>query len=408
MKKTLQASILILLAGAALAQQRIELKTQASPRVTVDTTAPTTCTVGDIFVDTNATSGQQIYLATATGPCTWTLQGDGGGAGATAVTDLSDLSVVRTNATTLTVGTDCLTTAPCLVRVGNSIYSFEDGPITLSAPTVTSGTVWLGVNASTGALTAWHNFTALTCGTGITCSSGATGFPAGSVPIWQWSGVSDAFEATGGVDQRAMLGRERAAIAGTGISISDNPNGAQTISLDLPAASDTASGGVELATAAETTTGTDATRAVTPDGLAGSVFGLERIGGECIADATALTVADGKCYFPIPASLNGAVVEAVEVFLGAAVSSSGAVTVDIDRCGAVATGIRCSGTNVSIFSTLATIDANESKTSTAATASVINASNDDLATGDYLRVNVDGAGTGTQGLYVWVNVRVKP
>lgn len=34
---------------------------------------------------------------------------------------------------------------------------------------------------------------------------------------------------------------------------------------DVTAASDTVAGKVELATAAETTTGTDATRAVTPD-----------------------------------------------------------------------------------------------------------------------------------------------
>lgn len=40
----------------------------------------------------------------------------------------------------------------------------------------------------------------------------------------------------------------------------------------VPNASDTVAGKVELATTAETTTGTDATRAVTPAGLAGSVW----------------------------------------------------------------------------------------------------------------------------------------
>ena len=42
----------------------------------------------------------------------------------------------------------------------------------------------------------------------------------------------------------------------------------------LPAASSTAKGIVELATAAETNTGTDATRAVTPDGLEGSNYNI--------------------------------------------------------------------------------------------------------------------------------------
>lgn len=174
----------------------------------------------------------------------------------------------------------------------------------------------------------------------------------------------------------------------------------------LPSASDTASGISELATSTETTTGTDTGRAITPDGLSASDYGLEYIGGACVADATALTVADGKCYFgPLPAKYNGWTVETVVVGVGAAVSSSGAVTVDIDRCGVVATGVRCSGTNVSIFSTLPTIDANEDSTSTAATASVINGSNDDLTTDQWFRVNVDGAGTGTQGLYVLIGVR---
>jgi hypothetical protein len=77
------------------------------------------------------------------------------------------------------------------------------------------------------------------------------------------------------------------------------------------------------------------------------------------------------------------------------------VDVDIDVCGAVATGIRCSGTNRDLLSTNITIDANEDGTETA-TAETINTSNDDLATGEWLRFNIDGAGTGTQGLYVTV------
>lgn len=45
----------------------------------------------------------------------------------------------------------------------------------------------------------------------------------------------------------------------------------------VSAASDTAAGKVELATTAETNTGTDATRAVTPDGLADSKFGTSSL-----------------------------------------------------------------------------------------------------------------------------------
>lgn len=170
------------------------------------------------------------------------------------------------------------------------------------------------------------------------------------------------------------------------------------------ASSETVVGCVELATPAETTTGTDNTRAVSPDGLAGSVFGEKYVTMECVADGTALTTGDGKCYFPVHANLATWQVVGVSGHVGAAVSSSGVVTVDIDVCGAVATGIRCSGTNRDLLSTNMTIDANEDGTETAAGA-VINTANDDLASGEWLRVNIDAAGTGTQGLYVTIILR---
>lgn len=182
-----------------------------------------------------------------------------------------------------------------------------------------------------------------------------------------------------------------------------NPSFRTLVAADLPAATDSAQGAAELAIASEVTTGSDTVRAVTPNALRGSDYGKRGFAVECVADATALSTGDGKCYIgPLPSIYNGWNVVEVVIGVGAAVSSSGAATFDIDRCGVVATGIRCSGTNVSIFSTLPTIDSNEDSTSTAATPAVINTSNDDLATDQWLRVNIDGAGTGTQGLYVWV------
>jgi hypothetical protein len=170
-------------------------------------------------------------------------------------------------------------------------------------------------------------------------------------------------------------------------------------------ASDTQAGKVELATSAETTTGTDATRAVTPDGLAGSAYGTKHATIECIERSTALTTGDGKCYIPIHPDFNGWLVVSVSAHVGAAVSSSGAVNVDIDVCGAVATGVSCSGTNRDLLSTNITIDQNEDGTETAAAAAAIDTANDDLATGEWIRINVDGAGTGTQGLYVTLGFR---
>lgn len=159
------------------------------------------------------------------------------------------------------------------------------------------------------------------------------------------------------------------------------------------AASDTASGLVELATSAETTTGTDATRAVTPDGLAGSDYGkhLVQIAVHDPNSSSSLTTGDGKAYFRVPAIMNGYNLVAVASSVTTN-STSGLPTVQLRR-------VR-SGSPVDMLSTSLTIDANEGDSSTAATAAVINTSNDDVQTGDKIHIDVDVAGTGTKGLSV--------
>lgn len=156
------------------------------------------------------------------------------------------------------------------------------------------------------------------------------------------------------------------------------------------AASLTESGPIEIATAAETTTGTDATRAVSPDGLAGSDYG-KRVIQLLVTDpnGSALTTGDGKMYFRINSVMNGWNIVAVAAHV-TTVSSSGTISVQIHNV----------TDTVDLLSTLLTIDANEKDSSTAATAAVINSSNDDVATGDEWRIDIDGAGTGAKGLIV--------
>ncbi|MCC7043430.1 MAG: hypothetical protein IT183_06190, partial [Acidobacteria bacterium] len=70
------------------------------------------------------------------------------------------------------------------------------------------------------------------------------------------------------------------------------------------AASTTTAGVAELAIDTEVTTGSDATRAVTPDALAGSsIFGVKSIVAQ-LNGTTALTTSE-KVYFRIPPSMNG-------------------------------------------------------------------------------------------------------
>ena len=158
------------------------------------------------------------------------------------------------------------------------------------------------------------------------------------------------------------------------------------------AASDTAAGKVELATAAETTTGTDAARAVTPDGLAGSDYGKRVVGilvSEPGTGGAAIATGDSKAYFRVPSVMNGWNLVGVAASL-TTVSSSGAVSVQV----------RNATDAVDMLSTALSIDASETDSATAATPAVIDAAHDDVATGDKIHIDIDGAGTGAKGLYV--------
>lgn len=105
----------------------------------------------------------------------------------------------------------------------------------------------------------------------------------------------------------------------------------------------------------------------------------------------ALSTGDGKAFVVIPATLNGYILTGVMAAVTTA-STSGNPTIQLAR-------VR-SGTAVDMLSTRITIDANEATSTTAATAAVINTANDDLATADFIRVDLDVAGTGTRGLIV--------
>jgi hypothetical protein len=113
------------------------------------------------------------------------------------------------------------------------------------------------------------------------------------------------------------------------------------------------------------------------------------------AEAGAWTSGDGVAYIPIPAALDGYDVTAVTAMVETA-STSGTPTVQLarDRGGAVN----------DMLSTRITLDANERSSDTAATAPVINTSYDDLDTGDRIRVDIDGTGTGTKGLTLFLTV----
>lgn len=100
---------------------------------------------------------------------------------------------------------------------------------------------------------------------------------------------------------------------------------------------------------------------------------------------------DGKFFFRVPSTINGwnLISVAAQVYTA---GTTGSQTIQIRRTR--------SGSSVDMLSTPITIDTTETDSSTAA-AAVINTSNDDVATGDRIAVDIDAVHTTpAQGLSV--------
>jgi hypothetical protein len=101
-------------------------------------------------------------------------------------------------------------------------------------------------------------------------------------------------------------------------------------------------------------------------------------------------VGDGAGYFRVPALLNSMVLSAVDACCITA-GTTGVMTIQIHNLTRV----------VDMLTTRMTIDSGETDTLTAATPAVIDTSNDDVSTGNVLRVDIDTAhSTPAKGLLV--------
>lgn len=146
------------------------------------------------------------------------------------------------------------------------------------------------------------------------------------------------------------------------------------------AATDSATGVVELAIASEVNTGTDTARAITPDALAGSIHGTFIVSILVFNDAEDVVVGDGagNVFWRVPSSLNGMDLVAVGMHVATA-GVTGTLTVQIHNKTQAA----------DMLSTKLTIDTGEKDSKDAATPAVIDTGNDDVATGDEIRIDVD-------------------
>ncbi len=153
---------------------------------------------------------------------------------------------------------------------------------------------------------------------------------------------------------------------------------------DNPAASETLAGHAEIATVAEVDAGADNTRIVSPDGLAGSKLGKRVVTLIILDDLTNNAVGDGQgdITFTVPQELNGYNLVAAHAAVEVA-GTTGTETIQIHNVTKAA----------DMLSTRITIDSGELTSYTAATAPVVDTLNDDVATGDKLRVDTDAIHT---------------
>lgn len=265
--------------------------------------------------------------------------------------------------------------------------------------------------------------------------------------------------------ERTITGDAEITVA-DGPGVAGNPTLAIAAALmrdaEWTAATLTAQGKVELATGAETNTGTDATRAVTPDGLddwtgsaqvaslgadavqlaelddgadtplvgewlqvaAGATQVQYRTDAEALSDigaaasthyheaavelvvfdfATDNATGDGKYYFVVPSKINAWNLTAVSAQV-VTTGTTGTLNMDLARCDVVAAGNMCSGTVQDMLSTNLTIDTGEGRSSTAATPAVINATYDDVDTDEVIRIDIDAVHT-TEAKGLIVNLK---
>src|SRR5260370_755041 len=197
----------------------------------VSTAIPAMCSIGEIFFDTNAPAGQNLYGCTATN--TWNQLG-GNGAGAGMASQLLDFNVNNTSGTVQTLGALCSGTTPCQIRTSTAFFVMTT-PVTVTlSGAVTSGTVFWN-SSSSQIMTAGHNSAAtLSCSAGCSVATGITAFPPDSLPLFQTTFTANAWDVINPptMDKRAIYSRNVIA-SGQGVASAYDPTtGIQTLSTD--------------------------------------------------------------------------------------------------------------------------------------------------------------------------------
>jgi len=231
--------LLILCCAGGLAQTQLNLARESknsnfsqfpeTRTLKTGTVLPSTCNQGDVFFNTAAPQGQNVYGCATLN--TWSLEG---GAGAGLTSQLLDFALSNTSSTVLTIGANCSASTPCNYTDNNVLALSLTAPCSVTlGGTNSSGTVYVYISQS-GALTIGQNSAATLTPSGTcTVATGITSFPDGSMPIGiptftnnVWSSV------TAAVDRRGFL-NGNVMTPGTGIvTMLNGATGVKTVSTD--------------------------------------------------------------------------------------------------------------------------------------------------------------------------------
>lgn len=140
------------------------------------------------------------------------------------------------------------------------------------------------------------------------------------------------------------------------------------------------------ASAAQINAGSDSIKYIAPDALNDSNYGLVPIEFSYSAGVSP-TVGNGAAQVTIPARMDGMNIVAVEAEFTGDVATGSTTTIMLHNATSAA----------DILTVALTIDSGERSSATAATAAVINEGEDDLTTGDLIRLDIDGIGSSAAG-----------
>jgi hypothetical protein len=270
------------------------------------------------------------------------------------------------------------------------------GPTGQAGPTGPTGTAGaIGATGGTGPTGSAASLTGPTGAAGATGTTGGTG-PTGAAGSAASTGATGPTGATGMAGVTGITGPTGSDAVATGPT---GPTGTAGVAGVTGATGATGAAGATGATSTVTgptgPTGTaGATGGTGPTGTAGATgptgpANEKVVQLKILDDATTVTTGDGKFVFVISDDMGGLNLTDADAYV-TTVSSSGTPTVQVRNVTQAA----------DMLTTRITIDANEYTSYTAATAPVIDAANDDVATGDLIAIDVDVAGTGAKGLGV--------